>query len=300
MDYGALKSCGKKLYKTNIPKEMKRYLVFLGRCCLHKDEMEGLQEFFSASPLRQKIVENEPSFIEQTTRGFFYAGANWKERINIVENHIKFLENKTRDSFLEDLYVKHKRITIWETTVDEKPLTMDLWFHGGQRKEGCMSLVLNWDGKEFYQIMFWLAPGFSGEAALWVGAMQGTALGNDAVKTMTKQFFGYRTKNLIFYGLRQVARVFGCESIYAVTNKGYYAMNHIRVDRKLKTNFGAFWEECEGTLCKDDRFFKIPISEYRKDMSEMKPSKRANHRRRYELMDAIKATVAERLTPYLK
>lgn len=300
MDYSRLKTIGKSLYKTHIPKEMKRYLVFLGRCTLHKKEIEGLQEFFAGNALREKLLAGTPAFLEQTTRGFFYAGATWAERINIVENHITYLEEKLQPKALETLYCEDKSIVLWQTMVEEKPLTMELWFHAGQRKEGCLSLVLNWDGKEFYQIMFWLSPGFKDEPALWVGAMQGTGLGNDAVKAMTKQFFGYRTKNLIFYGLRNVAACLGCRSIYAVTNKGYYAMNHVRLDRKLKTNFGAFWEECEGTLCADDRFYEIPIEEYRKDMSEMKPSKRANHRRRYELMDEITATIKQNMADYLR
>ena len=33
----------------------------------------------------------------------------------------------------------------------------------------------------------------------------------------------------------------------------------------------------------------MPVKEYRKDMSELKPSKRAQHRRRFEKLDAIDA-----------
>jgi uncharacterized protein VirK/YbjX len=300
MDYAALKIIGKSLYNTKVPKEMKRYLVFLGRCCLHKKEVENLQKFFAASQLRQQMLEATPSFVEQATRGFFYAGATWADRVAIVKHHIKYLEKTTKPAFLKEIYCQHKPIVLWQQEVLDKPLTMELFFHAGQRKEGCLSLMLNWDNNPFYQIMFWLGPGFDKENALWVGAMQGTSLGNDAVKVMTKQFFGYRTKNLIFYGIRNVAKVLGCQHIYAVTNEGYYAMNHLRLDRKLKTNFGTFWEECEGKLCTDKRFYQIPIEETRKEMSEMKPSKRANHRRRYELMDAITATIKEKMAPYLQ
>ena len=87
VDYTQLKTIGKSLYKTNIPKEMKRYLVFLGRCCLHKKEINDLQKFFRATPLREKMLAGTPSFLEQTTRAFFYKGATWSERINIVKKH---------------------------------------------------------------------------------------------------------------------------------------------------------------------------------------------------------------------
>ena len=301
LDYGQLKIIGKSLYKTNIPKEMKRYLVFLGRCCLHKKEISDLQRFFAASPLRKQILEGTPSLLEQTTRGFFYKEATWPERINIVKKHIMFMEKTCQEELLLRIYAKHEQVSLWQSEFQDKPLTMALWFHGGQRKEGCLSLTLLWGEIDFYQIMFWLGPSLEDKKpALWIGALQGTGLGNDVVKAMTKQFFGYRTKNLIFYGIRNVAKLLGCQRIYAVTNEGYYAMNHVRINRKLKTNFGDFWEECGGFLSSDPRFYEIPIEEVRKDMSEMKPSKRANHRRRYELMDQITATMKKTLGQYLK
>lgn len=128
----------------------------------------------------------------------------------------------------------------------------------------------------------------------------GTPNGSEVIKGLTKAFYGYRTKNLIFYGIRNVAAALGCESIYAVSNEGYYAMNHIRVDRKLKTSLDAFWQECEGTQLDDKRFYKIPIPEYRKSMEELKPSKRAQHRRRFAKMDEMKDAVAASFAKYLK
>lgn len=300
MNYKGIKYCGKSLYQTNIPKEMKRYLVFLGRCCLHKKEIENMERFFQKNALRQELLEHNPSFLEQVTRHFFYAGASWTERIKLVQHHVSYLEKKTKPEFLTQLYVEKKAISLWTTEVEGESLAMELCFHPGHRKEGCLSLTLRWKGHDFYQIMFWLGPGFDKKPALWMGAIQGTSLGNEAVKTLTKTFFGYRTKNLIFYGMRQVARCLGCAHIYGVTNKGYYAMNHLRLNRKLKTDFGLFWEECEGVCCVDDRFYQIPIAEKRKDMSELKPSKRASHRRRYELMDTIKMSVAGSLAPFLQ
>ena len=59
IDYGQLKTIGKSLYKTNIPKEMKRYLVFLGRCCLHKKEINDLQKFYEQN--KQIYSWNIPS-----------------------------------------------------------------------------------------------------------------------------------------------------------------------------------------------------------------------------------------------
>lgn len=295
MDSNILSYVGHRLYQTERIKEMKRYLVFRARCKMHGDIMGDLEKFFTETPEREALLKGTPAFVEQVTRSFFYKGSTWEERAELVKNHVRFMEEHFTWKAVEDLYVNVEDnssagITMWEEEFEEKPLKMVLHFDAGQRKEGCLSLVLDLDGEALYQIMFWIGPDMEKqEDAIWIGALQGSPNSNDVIKKLTKAFFGYRTKNLIFYGIRNVARILGLNKIYAVTNDGYYAMNHIRMDRKLKTDFGRFWEECEGTLCENDpRFYVMPVEEYRKDMSELKPSKRANHRRRFARMDEMR------------
>jgi len=301
MDGEILKYVGKSLYQTQYLKELKRYWVFRMRCRAHEKEMQGLLDFFAATELRRDMLKGTPSFFEQTTRAFFYKDSDYADRIALVENHIKFMEEHFTDALLRELYVPEgKIVTLWsEVQESGETLSMGLRFHAGQRKEGCLALELFCGAEELYQIMFWFRPAKDGRAAIWIGALQGSPNGSEIIKRLTKAFFGYRTKNLIFYGLRQVAALTGCEIIYAVTNEGYYAMNHVRADRKLKTDFGAFWSECEGKpLDGDARFFAMPVAEHRKDMSELKPSKRAQHRKRFARLDEISAAMAQSMQKY--
>ena len=277
---------------------MKRYLVFRARCRLHKDIVGDFLDFFAETQLRKDILKGTPAFIEQVTRAFFYKGSNFAERSALIKNHVRYMEKHFTEQAISELYVNvvaemnyGQKLVLWEDTFEDRPLRMSLYFHAGQYKEGCLSLILTWGEDIFYQIMFWFgADSEKNGDAIWIGALQGPNHDNDAIKRMTKAFFGYRPKNLIFYGIRSLARCLGISKIYGVTNEGYYAMNHIRLDRKLKTDFAAFWKECEGEPCEaDKRFYVMPVKEYRKDMSELKPSKRAQHRRRFEKLDAIDA-----------
>ena len=301
MNTEILQYVGKNLYKTHILKELKRYVVFMTRCHLHKSYMEDILGFFDASQLRRDMLQGTPSFVEQVTRAFFYKNSKWAERVELVKTHVAIMEEQFKPELLAKLYAKCERVRVWEDMYQEKPLGMDLLFHAGQRKEGCLSLILDYEGEALYQIMFWLGRDrISGHTALYIGALQGPQNGSELIKGLTKAFYGYRTKNLIFYGIRNVAKVLDVKNIYAVTNEGYYAMNHIRRDRKLKTSFSDFWAECEGVPCEDNRFYVMPVEEYRKSMEELKPSKRAQHRRRFEKMDEITAAVAKNLAVYKK
>lgn len=300
MDNNILEYVGKSLYKTNILKEMKRYVVFRTRCRLHSSMIDDLLAFFSATPEREAMLMGCPSLLEQATRTFFYKDSKWSERVDLVKTHICILEEHFSPKLLQELYAEGKSVVLWTDTYQDKPLTLNLLFHAGQRKEGCLSLMMIYEGMALYQIMFWLGKDKNGDEAIFIGALQGTPNGSDIIKGLTKAFFGYRTKNLIFYGLRSFAKALGITKIYAVANEGYYAMSHIRIDRKLKTDFGAFWQECEGTQCDDPRFYVMPVEEYRKSMEELKPSKRAQHRRRFAKMDEMQEAVALSLEKYKK
>lgn len=301
MEKNILEYVGKSLYQTHILKEMKRYVVFRFRCAMHSSAVNDLLAFFAKTPERTTWLEGNPSFLEQTTRSFFYKASTWDERMELVKKHVEIMEELFKPELMTKLYSEHEMVQLWEDSYQDKPLTLNLWFHAGQRKEGCLSLVLLYDGVELYQIMFWLGKNKTdGKNVVYIGALQGPQNGNELIKGLTKAFFGYRTKNLMFYGLRSFAKALGMENIYAVANEGYYAMNHVRVDRKLKTDFGAFWQECEGAICSDRRFYIMPVAEHRKSMEELKPSKRAQHRRRFAKMDEMEAAVASSLDKYKK
>ena len=301
MEKNILEYVGNSLYNLKDLKQMKRYLVFRTRCRLHSGMVNDLLDFFAANEHREQWLMGNPSFVEQATRSFFYKGSTWDERMQLVKDHVMIMEQYFKPELMDQLYGERKSVQLWEDSYLDKPLTMNLWFHAGQRKEGCLSLVLSYEGEELYQIMFWFAKNpADGRDVIYIGALQGPQNGNELIKGLTKAFFGYRTKNLIFYGLRSLAKAMKITNIYAVANEGYYAMSHMRMDRKLKTDFGAFWQECEGKQCSDRRFYIMPVEEYRKSMEELKPSKRAQHRRRFAKMDELEAAVAESLSQFQK
>ena len=300
MDKNIVEKLGKKLYFRKKNNTYRRYLVYRLRCAFHSKYINETITFFDQNELRRSIFEACPSFIDQVTRQVFYKNSTWEERMQIVFHHFSVLEKIYQKDLLEKLYIQGERVTVWEDVYQEKPIKMQLWFHDGQRKEGCLSLVIYYEGMDLFQIMFWLNKDAAGTPALYIGALQGPRNGNEIIKGLTKAFFGYRPKNLIFYGLRNIAHCFGAEKIYAVCNEGYYAMNHLRMDRKLKTDFAKFWQECEGKQSADYRFYEIPVAEYRKAMEEMKPSKRAQHRRRFEKMDQVKEAISITLANFAR
>ena len=287
---------GRKIYRLENPREAHRFAVFVARCCLNPKRMERVQKFFAQNELLRQIAEEFPFVYEQVTRAFFYHRSTFDERIKLVEEHFEFLTQRLTAEFLLRLYGDEK-ILLWQR--DEMRLM--LWMNEGQRKEGLASVILMLaEGAPVYQIMFWIARDSAGEFSMWIGAMQGPNVedARELIKTLTKKCHAYRTKNLILYAAQAVARALGLKKIYAVTNAGYYANNHIRVDRKLKTSFSDFWLEVGGAPTDDERFFSLPLIETRKTVEEIPSHKRAVYRKRFALLDEIDAAVLQTLDSF--
>ena len=289
-------SLGKKIYNTENPREARRMVVFVGRCLLNMGRMNRLHQFFTSDALLSRLAEEYPFVYEQPTRAFFYNKSTFDERAKLVEQHMDYLAKHLKEDVFLGLYEK-KHYVLWESHDEAGHLRFELSYHPGQRKEGLLSVVLRLDDADLYQMMFWIAPNKAGEWALWIGAMQGPNMENakDIVKKVTKRCHAYRTKNFILHATQEVAKALGLKHIYAVTNYGYY-----RRDRKLKTSFSDFWKESGGRPCADQRFYELPMTEYRKTMEEVPTRKRANYRKRYALLDEVDAAIASKIKSLLR
>ena len=214
----------------------------------------------------------------------------------LLRAHYALLEASLAPDWAVRLGAFDARCLIWQAA-DGSDWHAELTYEPGQRKEGCLSVKMVMEGAPLYQIMFWLGRDSAGETALFVGAMQGPNVehAKELVKEATKRAHRYRTKNLILYMTQAVARALGMEHLYAVSNAGYYANNHVRRDRKLKTDFGAFWEEAGGRVTDDPRFFELPLVEMRKSEEEIPTRKRATYRKRFAFQDDVDAQIAARV-----
>ena len=260
--------------------------------------MNRLEKFFAQSEILSKVAEGYPFVYEQATRAFFYYRSTFEERARLIEENMKFLSERFNEDFMLKLY-GDKKIELWRMNLDETlgKMNLVLCAESGQRKEGLAAVMFNLpDEVPVYQILFWIAR-HENDWAMWIGAMQGPNVDDakDLVKRITKKCHAYRTKNLILYAAQAVARNFGVKKIFAVTNEGYYANNHVRRDRKLKTSFSDFWKEAGGIPTSDERFYELPLIETRKTVEEIPSHKRAQYRRRFALLDELDKSIEETL-----
>ena len=302
---------GRKIYGKRSWRETRRVVLHTVRSMVRRQQMNRLENYFANYKSDPELLHRQIGLYELMTRIFFYKDSTATERLDGIINHFDYIQNIftdeaiqsmysiDKDNLLDDVSRIKRGIVVWQS--EELDMKAQLYYGAGQRKEGLLTLLLTLENQGVYHANFRFRKGFNGEPAMWIGTVQGYKDGLDNAKTVTKKMFGYRPKNFIMFLLRHIAVICKVESIYAVSDEGFYANTHlVRGHRAKVAELNPLWEESGGVVCSDKRFFKIPLEEYRKPIEEIKSQKRSQYRKRYDLLDQYQEEVQENLKPYLK
>ena len=302
---------GRKIYGKRSWRETRRVVLHTVRSMGRRQKMNRLENYFANYKPDPDLLHRQIGLYELMTRIFFYKDSTAMERLEAIINHFDYIQNIftdevirsmysiDKDNFLDDVSRIKRGFVVWQS--EELNMKAQLYYGAGQRKEGLLTLLLTLENQGVYHANFRFGKGFNGEPAMWIGTIQGYKDGLDNAKTVTKKMFGYRPKNFIMFLLRHIAATCKVESIYAVSDEGFYANTHlVRGHRAKVAELDPLWEESGGLVCSDDRFFNIPLEEYRKPIEEIKSQKRSQYRKRYELLDQYEQEIQEHLKPLLR
>ena len=302
---------GRKIYGKRSWRETRRVVLHTVRSMGRRQKMNRLENYFANYKPDPDLLHRQIGLYELMTRIFFYKDSTAMERLEAIINHFDYIQNIftdevirsmysiDKDNFLDDVSRIKRGFVVWQS--EELNMKAQLYYGAGQRKEGLLTLLLTLENQGVYHANFRFGKGFNGEPAMWIGTIQGYKDGLDNAKTVTKKMFGYRPKNFIMFLLRHIAVLCKVESIYAVSDKGFYANTHlVRGHRAKVAELDPLWEESGGVVCSDERFFNIPLEEYRKPIEEIKSQKRSQYRKRYELLDQYEQEIQDHLKPLLR
>jgi len=91
-----------------------------------------------------------------------------------------------------------------------------------------------------------------------------------------------------------IANNWQVQNLYLVSNKGHTYNSMRYVNDKIKTDYDNHWLSL-GAVPHDKRLFKMDTQEIRKQPEDLKRSKRAMYRKRYEWLDQLNIELSHRL-----
>lgn len=302
---------GRIIYGKRSWRETRRVVLHTIRSINRGQQMERLESYFEQYKPDKTILSRQIGLYELMTRIFFYKDSTVDERLQAIIDHFDYIEQVftdetiqsmyaiDSDNFLDDVSRLKRGIVIWES----KDLDMKarLYYGAGQRKEGLLTLLLTLGQQGVYHANIRFGKGFNNEKTMWIGTIQGYKDGLENAKSITKKMFGYRPKNFIVFLLRMLAKQCGVETIYAVSDDGFYANTHlVRGHRAKVAELDSLWQESGGIVCDDLRFYMLPLEEFRKPIEEIKSQKRSQYKKRYGLLDAYESEITQTIKHCLK
>jgi uncharacterized protein VirK/YbjX len=162
------------------------------------------------------------------------------------------------------------------------------WFE----HEGELTLSLFCDGTRVYSLVFTLGEVESRTVA-YVGALQGLGRADALAiyRALTRRLQGLRPRDLLIAAFRslcvalEVKRILAVSDSACVGRSAYFART-----ARVHSSYDRAWTE-SGAIAAEDGFFELSPTHPRRAMSEIPSRKRAEHRRRFEMLDELAVQV---------
>jgi uncharacterized protein len=209
------------------------------------------------------------------------------ERLSAIERHYHFIEQQPW------LHVPiGPRIRLADLSQVRPQLTLQLdrpaWFI----REGELTLNLFLGALRLYSVAFSFGE-LEGKPVVRVGGIQGRSM-SSALETyaeLTKDLHGCRPRDFLVQSLFCLCASVGIDRCLAISEDDrhhrhrYFAKSHGHMP---SANYDSIWRD-RGGVARDDGFFEMPTELHFRHDNEIPSRKRAQYRRRYELLHRVQS-----------
>ena len=251
------------------------------------------------SPELKQYLKENPGLGMKLHRPYLYRSLRLNGKINAIREHYHLLGRILPLAMSKSIF-KNERVVVATLSHKEKSiLNLVLTQQHTNQREGEISLQLC-DGSDIAICTMTFTFHFiDNKRTITIGGLQGPKkpLGAEIVRAATKSCYGLFPKRIVTEAIVILARQTGVTQIRSVSNKEH-VFNSLRY-RKSFVDYDIFWETLPGTrkMNKIDMYC-IPLVLQRKPIQEVPTRKRADYKRRYELMDDIAMQLSRSIKPF--
>ncbi|AJW28904.1 hypothetical protein Z042_25600 [Chania multitudinisentens RB-25] len=272
-------------------------LKFLSRSLLHWRITHKLLNWLAKHPLLEKILHAQPNLPCKLHRPYLSAYMNQAAGLAALCEHYDFIEQrmppKMRLGYLGSTPFVLNQIT----GKGGERYTLELSAIDNLNKEGEATLLMrNAMGAMLAEITFTLMY-YQQKLTLFIGGLQGAKkqVPYIEIPNATKACHGLFPKRLVLESITYLAYHLGIHHIMAVSNASHIYQNW-RYKRKkrdvLHADYDQFWLSI-GARQLTCGYYQLPTRITRKRPEDIASKKRAEYRRRYQLLDAVEQGIAQ-------
>ena len=242
-------------------------------------------------PRLMQILQVQPGLPCRLHRPWLTVSMNRRNALEALNGHYQTMSQHLPVALLKG-YLSSQGMTLLTLTgKDEQQFTIRLCADAFRDKEGEATLTFcNHQNTVLAEMTFTLCP-FEGKSTLFIGGLQGAKahVPHELIQGATKACHGLFPKRLLVEAVMTLGTAFPIEQILAVSNATHIYRSwryRKKKEGKLLADYDSFWRSLGGER-RESGHFALPLTMPRKPMEEIASKKRAEYRRRYELLDSL-------------
>lgn len=276
-------------------------LKFLARTLAFPRATLTLMNHIAAHPLRNEILAAQPTLPCKVQRPYLAVNMPRGAYTRGLCDHYAFIAQRLPAA------VRHghlgKEPCKLAVMIGKDESTYSISMNATQRldKEGEITLMFNNAAGQALANVTFIIMNYQGQRTLFIGALQGPAhqVEHQLIQQATKSCHGLFPKRILMEALLLLAEKLNIDQVLAVGNKTHI-YEHPRYNKRkhlVYADYDSFWLTL-GAQQNAQGYFRFPAQMAHKSLEEIASKKRAEYRRRYQLLDAMEAQIRQRFYPH--
>jgi uncharacterized protein VirK/YbjX len=269
-------------------------LKLQARAMVHHTQTRRWLQLLNSHPSFSDYVQGYPRLLYKIYRPYLTDTLPMPARLAVLASHYQFIFERGLGPLVGQASRAPVRLAAFEAR-DGARFGVDLRAIGPLEREGELVLQLIRGETLLCSVAFTFA--WRGEQlAVNVGCVQGakgeTTL--DAIRMATRELYGARPKQLLVTLVRQLGHALGCSQMLLVSNANRVVRGAMRQGRVL-SDYDQLWAELGAQRQPDGDWSLMCAPLAAPDMESIPSKKRAEARRRHELVEGLAREINARL-----
>jgi len=270
-------------------------LKFFLRTLLFWSSTTRMLETISRRDDFSTLLKAQPTLPVKTQRQYLTRGMTASERAEAILHHYAWID-ALPDSGLAHLFTSPSPLPLLQfATKEEASYTIFATSAVKAEREGETTLWLRAGDNTLLASLTFSVIRENDRSVLVIGGLQGPRrdVGRETIKNATRACYGLFPKRILLEAVFNLAKQSGISALYGVSDEGHVfrALRYrLSKGRHLHASYDEFWASLGG---KPDNAFRwvLLFGMERKSLESIASKKRAEYRRRFQLLDEIEHAI---------
>jgi uncharacterized protein len=249
-----------------------------------------------------ELTRMHPHMLSKLQRAYLHRTLGPRQRLDALRTHYSFVAEHFSKKLIQEIFGRAGFLLTKISLEGAGQIEVRLRYCHHSGKEGDLTIwIQDAETKSpLYSITFSIVGDCVSGRELFIGGLQGFSPAHEdrRVVEVTRAMHGLRPKALALSVLQQLATLWGCSAIRAVSDT-MHIYRHYQRRKTFAAQYDDFWLECGGRLAAD-RLFDLPLKPVLRPLLEIKANKRQMYRRRYALLENLNAEICENVHPHFR